>query len=54
MLFYNTKTSEEASYVGEMARGADSIVASRASCCHLIPNAEAKRNDSSSTTDLDA
>lgn len=33
MLFYHTKTSEEASYVGEMARGADNIVASRASCC---------------------
>lgn len=32
MLFYHTKTSEEASYVGEMARGADNIVASRASC----------------------
>lgn len=32
MLFYHTKTSEEASYVGEMARGADSVVASRVSC----------------------
>jgi mediator of RNA polymerase II transcription subunit 12 len=36
MLFYHTKTSEEASYVGEMARGADNIVASRASCCNLV------------------
>jgi len=37
MLFYHTKTSEEASYVGEMARGADSIVASKASCCISVP-----------------
>ena len=37
MLFYHTKTSEEASYVGEMARGADSIVASRASYCISFP-----------------
>ena len=32
MLFHHIKTSEEASYVGEMARGADIIVASRVSC----------------------
>ena len=36
MLFYHTKTSEEASYVGEMARGADNIVASRASVVYLV------------------
>ena len=37
MLFFHTKTSEEASYVGEMTRGADSIIASRASCCIPFP-----------------
>ena len=37
MLFHQSMTSEEAYYVGEMARGADITVASKVRCpCYLI------------------